>query len=105
MKAYPELGLICLIVIATKLSHPFDTVVRVPESDSDPTTVKVDWPEWRKILSEKPSAGLKRGEEIKVTDMDVSGMNAKKMDDYLDWYQRTLLDDRDPKSTHQRYLI
>ena len=104
MKAYPELALICLIVIATKLNHPFDSIIRIPESDSDPTTTKIDWSEWREIMSEKGSVGLKRGEEIKATDVDVSSMNAKKMDDYLDWYQKTWLDDRDPKSPYQRNL-
>jgi RNA polymerase I-specific transcription initiation factor RRN7 len=104
VKAYPELALICLIVIATKLNHPFDSIIRIPESDSDPTTTKIDWSEWREIMSEKGSVGLKRGEEIKATDVDVSSMNAKKMDDYLDWYQKTWLDDRDPKSMHQRNL-
>jgi RNA polymerase I-specific transcription initiation factor RRN7 len=41
-----------LIVIATKLSHPFDDVDRVPQSEIDPTTVKVDWVKWRKITAD-----------------------------------------------------
>jgi RNA polymerase I-specific transcription initiation factor RRN7 len=87
-----------LIVIATKLSHPFDDIERVPYSETDPTTVKVDWAKWRKIMAEAPTKGLKRGEEIKITDADVMKMSGKQMDDYLDWYQRTWIDDRNPKS-------
>ena len=49
-------------------------------------------------MSQVPSEGLKQGDEIKVTDADVLGMSEKKIDDYLDWYQRTWIDDRDPKS-------
>ena len=87
-----------LIVIATKLSLPFDDVDRVPQSEIDPTTVKVDWVKWRKITAEAPSKGLRRGEAIKVIDADVMKMSGNQMDDYLDWYHRTWLDDRSPKS-------
>ena len=50
-------------------------------------------------MAEAPTKGLNRGEEIKVTEADVMKMSGNKMDDYLDWYQRTWIDDRNPKST------
>lgn len=90
-----------LIVIATKLCHPFDDILRIPGSGSDPAAVTINWSKWLEIMVEKPAIGLKRGEEIKVTDADVWSMNGKKMDDYLDWYQRTWLDDRNPKVAEQ----
>lgn len=96
--AYPEIQLMCLIVVAAKLSHPFDDVVRVPEDESDPTIVKIDWAKWAEIMTEYPSVGLKRGDEWNVKDTEVFEMSEKKLDDYLDWYQRTWYDDRDPKS-------
>lgn len=96
--AYPEIQLMCLIVVATKLSHPFDDIVRHPESDSDLSTVKINWSRWRDIMTEKQVPGLPRGEEIRVTDMDVLNMDKEAMDDYMDWYQRTFLDDRPSKS-------
>jgi RNA polymerase I-specific transcription initiation factor RRN7 len=98
--AYPEIQLMCIIVVATKLSQPFDVIVRHPESESDPTTLKIDWLKWREIMTEKESDELKRGEEIKITDASVISMSERKMDDYLDWYQRTWTDDRDSKSTY-----
>jgi RNA polymerase I-specific transcription initiation factor RRN7 len=98
VSGYPEVQLMSLIVIATKLSHPFDDVERLPETEADPTMVKVDWTIWRKIMAERPTKGLKRGEEIKITDEDVMAMSGKHMDGYLDWYQRTWIDDRNPKS-------
>lgn len=98
VSAYPEIQLISLIVIATKLSHPFDDIERSPQSEDDPTTVKLDWERWREIMAETPTKGLKRGTEIKVTDTDVMKMSGKQMDDYLNWYQRTWIDDRNPKS-------
>ena len=96
--AYPEVQLISLIVVATKLSQPFDDMVRLPINESDPTVVKMDWAGWRQVMSGRNQEGLKRGEESKVTDTDVLSMNKKELDDYLDWYQRAWIDDRDPKS-------
>ncbi len=101
--AYPEVRLISLIVVATKLGHPLDDITRIPENDIDPTIVKIDWTKWREIMMNSPSRGLKRGDEITVTDVDVMDMNGKKMDDYLDWYQRTWIDDRAPKSTYLHF--
>lgn len=49
-------------------------------------------------MAEAPTKGLRRGEEIKITDADVMKMSGKQMDDYLDWYQRTWIDDRNPES-------
>jgi RNA polymerase I-specific transcription initiation factor RRN7 len=98
--AYPEIRLMSLIIVATKLSQPFDSIRRYPESDSDPSTVQIDWPKWAQAMAEPPSGGLRRGQEIHVTDADVFGMSEKQMDDYLDSYQRTWIDDRDPKSMY-----
>jgi RNA polymerase I-specific transcription initiation factor RRN7 len=99
--AHPEVQLMCLIVVATKLSHPFDDITRHPENESDSTTVRIDWVKWRQIMAEGEIDGLRRGEEIKVKDTDVIGMNEEQMDDYMDWYQRTWIDDRNPKSILQ----
>jgi RNA polymerase I-specific transcription initiation factor RRN7 len=96
--AYPEIQLISLIVIATKLSHPFDDIPRLPVSESDPTVTKINWTTWASIMTEKSEPGLKRGQELNVKDTDVWNMDGKKIDDYLDWYQRTWVDDRIPKS-------
>lgn len=89
-----------LIVVATKLSQPIDNINRYPESDLDPNIVQIQWPKWSQAMAEPPSNGLKRGREIHVTDADVFGMSQKHMDDYMDFYQRTWLDDRDPKSIY-----
>ncbi|PVH85974.1 hypothetical protein DL98DRAFT_650478 [Cadophora sp. DSE1049] len=103
--AHPEIQVMGLIVIATKLAHPFDNVHRTPESYSDPSTVKIDWSQWVKTTSQELPRGLARGEAIKVTDADVCNLNAKKLDDYLDWYQNTWIDDRDPKISEQMLQI
>ncbi|CAG8960949.1 hypothetical protein HYFRA_00002487 [Hymenoscyphus fraxineus] len=99
--AYPELQIISAIVVATKLCYPFDDIARLPYSGSDPTAMKLDWTTWSEIMIQGPSKRLRRGEELKVTDKDVLKMSDGKIDDYLDWYQRTWIDDRDPKLPKQ----
>ncbi|KAH7383738.1 RNA polymerase I-specific transcription initiation factor-like protein rrn7 [Cadophora sp. MPI-SDFR-AT-0126] len=97
---HPEVQLVSLIAIATKLAYPFDKVNRTPDSYFDPSTVKLDWSQWLKTTAQEKLRGLARGEAIQVTDTDVWDLNTKKMDDYLDWYQNTWIDDRDPKSKY-----
>ena len=102
--AHPEVQLMCLIVVATKLSHPFDDILRQPESEIDPTIVKIDWVRWREIMVEKKIDGLRSSEEIKVKDSDVIGMSDEALDDYMNWYQHTWIDDRNQKSMLQFLL-
>jgi len=86
-----------MIIVATKITHPFDSIPRIPENDIDPTVLRIDWAKWGKSMQKPPTKGLRQGDEIKITDEDVLAMTPRKMDDYLDWYQRTWIDDRDPK--------
>jgi len=108
--AYPEIQLISLIVIATKLSQPFDEIPALPTSESDPTTMKIDWEKWAQIMAEKDREGIKHGREIYTTEEDVCDMNDKNMDAYLDWFQRTLIDDNKQRKSmpsvpfHLRYI-
>jgi RNA polymerase I-specific transcription initiation factor RRN7 len=96
--ANPEIQIISLIIIATKLCQPFDDIIRVPESVTDPSGLRLDWEIWSEIMTERLPQGLKRGQEINVTDSDVYRMKGTELDDYLDWYQRTWVDDNDSKS-------
>jgi RNA polymerase I-specific transcription initiation factor RRN7 len=96
--AYPECQIICLIVIVTKLCHPFDKLERTPFSEDDPTTVKIDWQKWKGVMVPDDFKHLKAGDEIKTIDTNVLDMNDGNIDAYLDWYQRAWIDDRDSKS-------
>ena len=96
--AYPEIQIISIIVVVTKLCYPFDNIERLPQSEYDPTSLKINWGKWSDIMIPRPSKKLREGEELKVTDQDVLKMSDGKLDDYLDWYQRTWIDDREPKS-------
>lgn len=94
-----------LIIIATKLSQPSDEISRYPQCESDPSNVQIDWTKWSQTMAESPSDGLKRGDEIYVTDANVLRMSEKAMDDYLDFYQQNWVDDRDPKSIQSPFLF
>jgi RNA polymerase I-specific transcription initiation factor RRN7 len=98
---YPEVQVIALIMIATKLCYPFDNIPRLPETFDDPATIKLDWSKWQEIVRDPAVEGFSKGEQAKVEDKDVLSMSEKKLDEYLDWYQRTWIDDRDPKISQQ----
>ncbi len=104
LASYPEVQIISLIVIATKLSNPFDDIVRVPEYVTDHAVLTVDWGFWRDTMVDEAPKGLKKGDEINVAEADVFKMSPAEMDKYLDWYQRTWIDDRDPKCESRRRL-
>ncbi|KAI0970559.1 hypothetical protein F4678DRAFT_113099 [Xylaria arbuscula] len=100
----PEILLISLIVVSTKLLYPLDGVERLPINEHDPRQTKVDWKKWQKITAETPMgerANLKPGEEYKVTADDVLTMDKEKLDDYMDWYEKMWLNDVEPKTTER----
>lgn len=97
--AYPEVQIVALIIIATKLVHPFDGIALVPENIADPSVLAVDWKLWQGSFATPPSDGLKASELINISEEDVFKMSGKKLDDYLDWYQRMWVDGRDAKRT------
>ncbi len=100
---YPELRIMGLLVIATKLTQPFDDFYRRPEYATDPGTMKMEWEKWKQIMAKDQGEekGLKKGEQIKVTEDDVFNMDDQKLDDYLDWYQKTWMDNKEDKLPKQ----
>lgn len=94
---YPELRMMGLVVVSVKLLEPLDDVVRKPESIVDPASMRVRWESWKEVMAEKKVTGLKPGEEIKVREEDVFEMSGEKLDDYLNWYQKTWMDDKEDK--------
>lgn len=100
----PEVSIMALIVIATKISQPFDDIQRVPESYACASALKVDWRMWRQTMTEKPIKGLRPGKEIEVKDVDVLKMGEQEMDDYLDWYQRSFVGDDEGKKMPKAIL-
>ncbi|KAL6719846.1 hypothetical protein ACLMJK_001767 [Lecanora helva] len=96
----PELTLISLLVITTKLYHPFnnDRQPRHARSLTDPAALMINWSRWAEAHQAhkarmNPEDQLPRGSEINITENDVMNMKSKEIDDYMDWYERTFVDE------------
>ncbi|KAJ5586896.1 uncharacterized protein N7459_002661 [Penicillium hispanicum] len=93
----PEVQLMVLIIIATKLLFPFDGPRRYPTTAMEPATQAMDWPLWvqaQRHFGYHKHAGGKIGTDmlIQVTDKEVLHMAPEQMDEYLDWYENSWLD-------------
>ena len=90
--------LICLLIIAVKLYHPFDGLTRHVRSLADSAALKVDWTTWVDAQSshnghDTGEPHLERGSEINVTEKAVFDMTDKQLDEYMDWYESTFVDE------------
>ncbi|KAF7719924.1 Uncharacterized protein PECH_005781 [Penicillium ucsense] len=93
----PELQIMTLIVIATKLLFPFDDLARVPATAKEPATQAMDWAVWARaqahFTSREQSHGtITKEEAIRLTDKDVLNMMPRQLDEYMDWYESNWLD-------------
>lgn len=94
---YPDVQLMVLIVIATKLFFPFDDVKRYPTTGKEPAAQTMDWSQWalaQKAFDSDSHFGKTIGKRaaIHVTDNDVFNMSTDQMDHYMDWYANNWLD-------------
>lgn len=95
----PEMALIALLVIAVKIYHPFDAIDRHPRSLNDPGTLATDWDRWCKLQKDYDSRDtargkLGRGNEIKITESDSFNLSGDQVDEYLDWFEKTFVDEK-----------
>jgi RNA polymerase I-specific transcription initiation factor RRN7 len=108
---YPEVRLMALLVVSTKLFFPIDDVERYPLAASDLSVLRMDWPAWvaehrlraedldssnddndntisRNEAETKPSMTFPEGSQI--TESDCLAMGDAELDRYLDWYETNL---------------
>ncbi|KAB8232215.1 TFIIB-type zinc finger domain-containing protein [Aspergillus alliaceus] len=93
----PEIQVITLIVISTKLLFPFDEIKRYPASAKEPTTQVIDWKLWaqeQRHYDSRETAGgrIGKGNEVLVNERDVFDMTPSQLDEYMDWYENSWLD-------------
>ena len=94
----PEIMLASLIAVAVKLYHPFDGRMRSVTDAHDRAVFAIDWAAWADSLSAHQARledddHLTHGNEMYLTEEEVSHMSSTQMDDYLDWYERTWVDE------------
>ncbi len=102
----PEASLMSLLIIGVKLHHPFDDLPRSAVSFNDPAVLKIDWSKWveaQKSHESRIQAGsyLARGSEMNILEEDVMRMSGEQMDDYLNWYERTWIDEDRAQHKHR----
>lgn len=108
MSSMPEVELVALLVIAVKLYYPFDSIDRHPRSATDPGVLTLDWDYWCKAQREYDSretadGQLGRGNEIKVEEKDVFDLSSEQMDEYLDWFENTWVDEERARNHPRGY--
>lgn len=91
--ATPEVQLVSLIVVATKLLYPF----ALPHPQTSQHTVSstgsyLDWQSWLNIHSlyhKDKRSELKPDQAIQISAHDIHGFDLESLDQYMDWYQGT----------------
>ncbi|KAI5368155.1 Putative transcription initiation factor Rrn7, Zinc-finger [Septoria linicola] len=100
----PEVRLMTLVVIATKLLFPFDDAKRYPKSSRDMTALKMDWEVWqqvqsrgnmsiddnsavRHVVSQDESSHLTYQNAFTMTEEQSLELADDRLDQYLDWYE------------------
>lgn len=89
----------CLIY-CVKLFYPFDGPQPFPKTTSEPVAIAIDWKHWYSAFShsardQQNSAKEYNFEElINLQEKDVFSMSGDQLDQYLDWYQDTILDEQ-----------
>ncbi|KAH7371389.1 hypothetical protein BKA66DRAFT_572882 [Pyrenochaeta sp. MPI-SDFR-AT-0127] len=101
----PEAQLIGCVVVCVKLLYPFDDERRYPKTVLEPTATTFNWRDWHDQMR---AVGMKqRGsreclttEELTMlNEKDVLSMQPDQMDQYLDFYAETFLDDAEIQRT------
>ncbi|KAJ5788546.1 hypothetical protein N7457_003536 [Penicillium paradoxum] len=93
----PDVQLMALVVIATKLLFPFDDLKRYPTTAKEPATQIMDWTLWVRAQSHfdgdsRVTGDIGKAAAIRVTDKDVLTMTSAQLDSYMDWYESSWLD-------------
>ena len=94
----PEIALMSVLIIAVKLLYPFSKDLGSVRSMEDPGALALDWEAWvtsrqNRVPGAEGETMGDRGSEIEVTEDDIMAMTGQQMDEYLDWYERTWVDE------------
>jgi RNA polymerase I-specific transcription initiation factor RRN7 len=101
----PEAQLVGCLVLCVKLLYPFDKIMRIPKSSSEPTGIVMDWSQWGKHMraaiatQRAEEAGFTTEELTKLQERDVFDMQPDQLDQYLDFYANTFIDDAQVQRT------
>ncbi|KAF2257832.1 hypothetical protein CC78DRAFT_572905 [Lojkania enalia] len=95
----PEAQLVACLVICVKVVYPFDGQQQYPRTTSEPAATTIDWEDWYKQISlpkmEQQGSSSKYTPEAlaNMQEQDIFSMSEDQLDQYLDWYQDTFIDE------------
>ncbi|KAJ5893781.1 hypothetical protein N7495_005472 [Penicillium taxi] len=92
----PDVQMMVLVVIATKILFPFDRLERYPVTSKEPASQAMDWSRWmdsQKHFDSPDPDVCSTGKDklIQVVDTDVFQMAPNQLDQYMDWYEKSWL--------------
>ena len=108
---YPEVRLMALLVVSTKLFFPIDDIDRHPHSAADLSVLQMDWSAWvashslKEIThgvdgsdsnddnnkdNPKTTSSMTIPEGFEISESDCLAMGNAELDRYLDWYEENL---------------
>ena len=106
----PEAQLAACLVVCTKLLFPFDGIKRYPKTVSESAAMEINWDHWYQQLHSARLEQMANPLAFSTEDMmdlqekDIFSMSNDDMDQYMDWYQETLLDPNAPmKGKHPEF--
>ncbi|KAI7187927.1 hypothetical protein KC363_g5728 [Hortaea werneckii] len=92
---YPEVRLMAVVVVASKLLFPFDDIKRYPCSASDLSALSLKWSAWVNLHSNKqedskPSGTLSYEQSMSFSQMDAAQAAGERLDEYMDWFEHNI---------------
>ncbi|KXT08766.1 hypothetical protein AC579_4931 [Pseudocercospora musae] len=101
---FPEIRLMALIVIATKLLFPFDDKKRYAKNTEDLAAMRLDWDVWCKVLAQQHDHDKGKGKDqdrggpdqlsfrdaFSMNEADSLSLADERLDQYLDWYESNI---------------
>ncbi|KAK4554024.1 hypothetical protein LTR86_008865 [Recurvomyces mirabilis] len=94
MLRYPEIRLMALLVVATKLLFPVDDIDRYPSSSVDVSALRMDWTAWANAQSNIPrdaeQSALASENAMNYSQKDVLESAEYQLDQYMDWVERNI---------------
>ncbi|KAK2872060.1 hypothetical protein FQN49_002593 [Arthroderma sp. PD_2] len=101
----PEVQLMSLVVVAAKLLFPFDSIKRYPRTPNDPAVQTIDWDKWAEAQSTFDNRGISQGfltnsAAMQATEKDAMEMTQQQLDEYMDWYDRLWIADKEGKASN-----
>ncbi|KZM22483.1 hypothetical protein ST47_g6396 [Ascochyta rabiei] len=101
----PEAQLVGCLIVCVKLLYPFHDEQRHPRSATEPTAAVINWRHWHEQLEIKKREQKGANQRFTVEDLtnfeenDIFDLTSDNLDQYLDFYAETFLDDAEIQRT------